>query len=94
LSKTVGAIDPELLKKICRGRSRCARRVQRRRKKRSRQVPGKPCAWFAAGNLRRSLAVMNSVLEALGKNFSTEKKLTVSDYQWLMNSGEDVRRVA
>jgi len=24
-------------------------RVQRRRKKRSRQVPGKPCAWFAAG---------------------------------------------
>src|SRR5882672_10834523 len=72
LSKTVGAIDPELLKRFAEAVPDALAGAAKAQEK---EPPG---SWEAlrlvrSRNLRRSLAVMNSVLEALGKNFSPEK---------------------
>jgi uncharacterized protein YjgD (DUF1641 family) len=72
LTKIVGAIDPELLKKLAEAvpdTLACAAKAQ------EKEPPG---FWeilriFRSRNLRRGLAVMDSVLEASGKNLSTEK---------------------
>jgi uncharacterized protein YjgD (DUF1641 family) len=72
LTKIVGAIDPELLKKLAEAvpdTLACAAKAQ------EKEPPG---FWeilriFRSRNLRRGLAVMDSVLEASRKNLSTEK---------------------
>ncbi len=72
LTKTFGAIDPELLKKFAEAvpdALACAAKAQ------EKEPPGfwEVLRIVRSRNLRRGLAVMNSVLEALGKSFSTEK---------------------
>jgi uncharacterized protein YjgD (DUF1641 family) len=72
LTKIVGAIDPELLKKFAEAVPDALAGASKAQEK---EPPG---FWEAlrivrSRNMRRGLAVMNSVLEALGKNFSTEK---------------------
>ncbi len=72
LTKTFGAIDPELLKKFAEA---VPDTLAGAAKGQEKEPPG---FWEAlrivrSRNLRRGLAVMNSVLEALGKSFSTEK---------------------
>ena len=72
LTKIVGAIDPELLKKFAEAVPDALAGAAKAQEK---EPPG---SWEAlrlvrSRNMRRGLAVMNSVLEALGKNFSSEK---------------------
>jgi uncharacterized protein YjgD (DUF1641 family) len=72
LTKIVGAIDPELLKKFAQAAPdalACAVKAQ------EKEPPGfwEVLRIFRSRNLRRGLAVTNGVLESLGKNFSTEK---------------------
>ncbi len=72
LTKTFGAIDPELLKKFAEAVPDALAGAAKGQEK---EPPG---FWEAlrivrSRNLRRGLAVMNSVLEALGKSFSAEK---------------------
>jgi len=72
LTKTFGAIDPELLKKFAEAvpdALACAAKAQ------EKEPPGfwEVLRIVRSRNLRRGLAVMNSVLEALGKSFSTER---------------------
>jgi uncharacterized protein YjgD (DUF1641 family) len=72
LTKTFGAIDPELLKKFAEA---VPDALVSAAKAQEKEPPG---FWEAlrivrSRNLRRSLAVIDSVLEAFGKTFSTEK---------------------
>ena len=72
LAKTLGAIDPELLKRFAEA---VPDALVSATKAQEKEPPG---FWEAlrivrSRNVRRGLAVMNSVLEALGKNFSIEK---------------------
>ncbi len=72
LAKTLGAIDPELLKKFAEA---VPDALVSATKAQEKEPPG---FWEAlrivrSRNVRRGLAVMNSVLEALGKNFSIER---------------------
>jgi uncharacterized protein YjgD (DUF1641 family) len=72
LTKTFGAIHPELLKKFAEAVPDALVGAANAQEK---EPPG---FWEAlrivrSRNLRRGLAVMNSVLEALGKNLSIEK---------------------
>ena len=72
VTKILGAIDPESLRKFAEAVPDALAGAAKAQEK---EPPG---SWEAlrlvrSGNMRRGLAVMNSVLEALGKNFSTEK---------------------
>ena len=72
MAKMVGSIDPELLKKFTEAVPDALAGAVKAQEK---EPPG---VWEAlrmlrSKNMRRGLAVMNSVLEALGKNPSTEK---------------------
>jgi uncharacterized protein YjgD (DUF1641 family) len=72
MTKMVGSIDPELLKKFTEAVPDALAGAVKAQEK---EPPG---VWEAlrilrSKNMRRGLAVMNSVLEALGKNPSTEK---------------------
>jgi uncharacterized protein YjgD (DUF1641 family) len=72
MTKMVGSIDPELLKKFTEAVPDALAGAVKAQEK---EPPG---FWEAlrilrSKNMRRGLAVMNSVLEALGKNPSTEK---------------------
>jgi uncharacterized protein YjgD (DUF1641 family) len=72
MAKMVGSIDPELLKKFTEAVPDALAGAVRAQEK---EPPG---VWEAlrmlrSKNMRRGLAVMNSVLEALGKSPSTEK---------------------
>jgi uncharacterized protein YjgD (DUF1641 family) len=72
ITKTVGSIDPELLKKFTEAVPDALAGAVKAQEK------DPPSFWEAlrilrSKNMRRGLAVMNSVLEALGKNPSTEK---------------------
>src|SRR5882762_9327268 len=72
VTKIVGAIDPELLKKFAEAVPDALADAAKAQEK---EPPG---SWEAlrlvrSRHMRRGLAVMNGVLEALGKNFSTEK---------------------
>ena len=73
MTKMVGSIDPELLKKFTEAVPDALAGAVKAQEK---EPPG---FWEAlrilrSKNMRRGLAVMNSVLEALGKNPSTEKR--------------------
>ena len=72
LSKTFGAIDPELLKKFAEA---VPDALVRAAKAQEKEAPGfwEGLRIVRSRNLRRGLAVMNGVFEALGKSFSTEK---------------------
>ena len=72
LTKIVGAIDPELLKKFA---VAVPDALEGAAKAQEKEPPGfwEVLRIVRSRNLRRGLAVMNSALEALGKNFSTEK---------------------
>jgi len=72
LTKIVGAIDPEILRKFA---VAVPDALAGAAKAEEKDPPG---LWevlriVRSRNLRRGLAVMNSALEGLGKNFSTEK---------------------
>ena len=72
MTKMVGSIDPELLKKFTEAVPDALAGAVKAQEK---EPPG---FWEAlrilrSKNMRRGLAVMNSALEALGKNPSTEK---------------------
>ena len=72
LTKTFGAIDPELLKKFAEAAPHALVSAAKAQEK---DPPGfwETLRIVRSRNLRRGLAVMNSMLEALGKSFSTEK---------------------
>src|SRR5258708_1203063 len=72
LTKIVGAIDPELLKKFAEAVPDALAGAAKAEEK---DPPGfwEVLRIVRSRNLRRGLAVMNSALEGLGKNFSTEK---------------------
>lgn len=72
LTKTFGAIDPELLKKFAEA---VPDALVSAAKAQEKEPPGfwETLRIVRSRNLRRGLAVMNSVLEAFGKTFSTEK---------------------
>jgi uncharacterized protein YjgD (DUF1641 family) len=72
MTKIVGAIDPELLRKFAEAVPDALAGAAKAQEK---EPPG---FWEAlrvlrGRNLRRGLAAMNGVLETLGKNFSPEK---------------------
>jgi uncharacterized protein YjgD (DUF1641 family) len=72
MTKIVGAMDPELLKKFAEAISDV---LVGAAKAQETEPPG---FWEAfrilrSKSLRRGLAIANNVLEALGRNFSTEK---------------------
>jgi uncharacterized protein YjgD (DUF1641 family) len=72
MTKIVGSIDPEVLKKF----ATAAPDVLAAAAKAQEMEP--PSLWeslriLRSKNLRRGLAVMNGVLQGLAKNFSTEK---------------------
>jgi uncharacterized protein YjgD (DUF1641 family) len=72
MTKIVGSIDPEVLKKF----ATAAPDALEAAAKAQEMEP--PSLWeslriLRGKNLRRGLAVMNGVLQGLGKNFSTEK---------------------
>jgi uncharacterized protein YjgD (DUF1641 family) len=72
LTKIVGAIDPEILRRFAEAVPDALAGAAKAEEK---EPPG---FWeilriVRSRNLRRGLAVMNSALEGLGKNFSTEK---------------------
>ena len=72
LAKTFGAIDPDLLKKFAEA---VPGAIVSAAKAQEKEPPGfwEVLRIVRSRNLRRGLAVMNRVLEALGKSFSTEK---------------------
>ena len=72
LTKTFGAIDPELLKKFAEAVPDALAGAAKAQEK---EPPGfwEVLRIVRSRNLRRGLTVMNSVLEALGKSFSTER---------------------
>ncbi len=72
MTKIIGAIDPELLKKFA---VAVPDALEGAAKAQEKEPPGfwEVLRIVRSRNLRRGLAVMNSALEALGKNFSTEK---------------------
>lgn len=72
LTKTFGAIDPELLKKFAEAIPHALVSVAKAQEK---DPPGfwETLRIFRSRNLRRGLAVIDSVLEAFRKTFSTEK---------------------
>jgi uncharacterized protein YjgD (DUF1641 family) len=72
LTKIVGAIDPEILKKFA---VAVPDALAGAAKAQEKEPPGfgEVLRILRSGNMRRGLAVMNAVLEALEKNFSTEK---------------------
>jgi uncharacterized protein YjgD (DUF1641 family) len=72
LTKIVGAIDPELLEKFAEAVPDALAGAAKAEEK---DPPGfwEVLRIVRSRNLRRGLAVMNSALEGLGKNFSTEK---------------------
>ena len=72
MTKIIGAIDPEILKKFAESVPDALAGAAKAQEK---EPPGfgEILRILRSRNLRRGLAVMNSVLEALGQNFSTEK---------------------
>jgi uncharacterized protein YjgD (DUF1641 family) len=72
MTKIIGAIDPELLEKFA---VAVPDALAGAAKAEEKEPPGfwEVLRILRSRNLRRGLAVMNSALEALGKNFSTEK---------------------
>ena len=72
MAKMVGSIDPELLKKFTEAIPDALAGAVKAQEK---EPPGfwEALRMLRSKNMRRGLAVMNSVLEALGKNPSTEK---------------------
>src|SRR5258708_17251951 len=72
MTKIIGAIDPELLEKFAEA---VPDAVAGAAKAQEKEPPGfgEVLRILRSGNMRRGLAVMNAVLEALEKNFSTEK---------------------
>jgi len=72
MAKMVGSIDPELLKKFTEAVPDALAGAVKAQEK---EPPGfwEALRMLRSKNMRRGLAVMNSVLEALGKNPSTEK---------------------
>ena len=73
MAKMVGSIDPELLKKFTEAVPDALAGAVKAQEK---EPPGfwEALRMLRSKNMRRGLAVMNSVLEALGKNPSTEKR--------------------
>jgi uncharacterized protein YjgD (DUF1641 family) len=72
MTKMLGGIDPEILKKFAEAVPDALAGAAKAQEK---EPPG---FWEAlrilrSRNLRRGIAVMNGVLEAFGRNFSTEK---------------------
>ena len=72
LTKTLGSIDPEVLKKFADAVPEALAGAAR-----AEQTEA-PSFWavlrmFRSSNLRRGIAVLNSALETLAKNFSSEK---------------------
>jgi len=73
MGKMLGSIDPELLKKL-------AEAIPDVSAGEAKAEETEPPGWWESlrilrsKNLRRGLAVANNVLEALGRNFSTEKR--------------------
>jgi uncharacterized protein YjgD (DUF1641 family) len=72
MTKMVGSIDPELLKKVTEAVPDALAGAV---KAQETEPPGfwEALRMLRSKNMRRGLAVMNSVLEALGKNPSIEK---------------------
>ena len=72
MTKIIGAIDPEILKKFAESVPDALAGAAKAQEK---EPPGfgEVLRILRSRNLRRGVAVMNSALEALGKNFSTEK---------------------
>jgi uncharacterized protein YjgD (DUF1641 family) len=72
MTKIIGAIDPEILKKFAESVPDALAGAAKAQEK---EPPGfgEILRIVRSRNMRRGLAVMNSALEALGKNFSTEK---------------------
>jgi uncharacterized protein YjgD (DUF1641 family) len=72
MTKMVGSIDPELLKKVTEAVPDALAGAV---KAQETEPPGfwEALRMLRSKNMRRGLAVMNSALEALGKNPSTEK---------------------
>jgi uncharacterized protein YjgD (DUF1641 family) len=72
ITKILGSIDPEVLKKFAEA---VPEALVGAAKAQENEPPGfwEVLRLFRSKNLRRGLAVMNRVLEALGKNFSIEK---------------------
>jgi uncharacterized protein YjgD (DUF1641 family) len=72
MTKVIGAIDPEILKKFAESVPDTLAAAAKAQEKEP------PSFWevlsiVRSKNMRRGVAVMNGALEALGKNFSTEK---------------------
>ncbi len=72
MTKIFGSIDPELLKKFAEA---VPDALVGAAKAQEKEPPGfwEVLRIFRSRNLRRGLAVMNGLLEACGRNFSTEK---------------------
>ncbi len=72
MTKVIGAIDPEILKKFAESVPDTLAAAAKAQKK---EPPGlwEVLSIVRSRNMRRGVAVMNGALEALGKNFSTEK---------------------
>jgi uncharacterized protein YjgD (DUF1641 family) len=73
MTKMLGSIDPELLKKLAEA---IPDAIEGEAKAEETEPPGwwETLRILRSKNLRRGLAVANNVLEALGRNFSTEKR--------------------
>jgi uncharacterized protein YjgD (DUF1641 family) len=74
MTKILGAIEPELLEKFAQAVPDALEGVAQA------QITEPPGFWgimkiFRSKNLRRGLAVVNNLLEAWGRNFSTQKTL-------------------
>ena len=72
MTKVVGSIDPEVLKKFA---AAVPDAIVGASKAQEKEPPGfwEALRILSSSNLRRGLAVVKSVLEAFGKNFSVEK---------------------
>ncbi len=72
MTKVIGAIDPEILKKFAES---VPDTLAAAAKAQEKEPPGlwEVLSIVRSRNMRRGVAVMNGALEALGKNFSTEK---------------------
>ena len=72
MSKMLGSIDPELLKKLAEAIPDV---IAGEAKAEETEPPGwwESLRILRSKNLRRGLATMNGVLQGLGKNFSTQK---------------------
>ncbi len=72
MTKIIGAIDPEILKKFAES---VPDTLTAAAKAQEKEPPGlwEVLSIVRSRNMRRGVAVMNGALEALGKNFSTEK---------------------